>query len=85
MATIETPVWWIIAVHSLKFLVKSRISKPPDMVVLSVNDLYLADLFPDCLGVTWISMRFPVIHIHKPIPAYFPSIWAGFQADYNVM
>jgi len=35
----------LITVHSLKFLVKSRISKPPDMVVLSVNDLYLADSF----------------------------------------
>ena len=36
-------------VHSLKFLVKSRISKPPYVAVLSVNDLHLADRFLDLI------------------------------------
>jgi len=38
-----------MSVHSLKFLVKSRISKPPYMAVFSVNDLYLADHFLDLI------------------------------------
>ena len=38
-----------MTVHSLKFLVKSRISKPPYVAVLSVNALHLADHFLDLI------------------------------------
>ena len=50
--TVNSPKFMIESVdtvHSLKFLVKSRISKPPYVAVLSVNDLHLADRFLDLI------------------------------------